>query len=449
MRRSWWIFAVVVSASQICAKAQIATTPPMGWNSWDSYGLTISEDEFKQNVTWFNTHLKPYGWQYVVIDEGWYLAHPENASTKGADQGYTLDAYGRYTPALGRFASAASGAGLKPVADYVHSLGLKFGIHIIRGIPKQAVEGDLPIADSHFHAKDAAKLDDTCRWNPDNYGVKDNAAGQAYYDSLARLYASWELDFVKVDCISRPYQQGEIRMLSSALKRSGRLIVLSLSPGPTPLAEADDVAKQAQMWRISDDFWDVWDYPEKPGEDFPQSVTRQFKLLSQWEPYAGPGHWPDADMLPFGTLGPRPGWQQARKSRLTEDETRTVFTLWSIARSPLVLGANLTQMDATTEAILNNSEVIAVDQNSTGNQVVKQSAQNWVWKAQATSAKGQYIAIFNVGDAPSAIEYTWKELGLSPGKHLARDLWLHQDVGSSQSIKTELRPHACVIYRVE
>lgn len=418
----------------------------MGWNSWDSYGLTINEDEFKQNVTWFNDHLKAYGWQYVVIDEGWYLAHPENAGTKGADQGYTMDEYGRYVPATVRFPSAANGAGFKAVADYVHSLGLKFGIHIIRGIPRQAVEHNLPIAGSQFHAADAADRTDTCEWNPDNFGVKDNAAGRAYYASVAKLYAQWGLDFLKVDCIARPYREAEIHMVSGALKATGRPIVLSLSPGPTPLDEAADVSREAQMWRISDDFWDVW--KRSRNGTFPQSVVQQFTLVSEWEKYAGPGHWPDADMLPFGTLGPHPGWQQPRKSRLTPDETQTVFTLWSIARSPLVLGTNLTEMDSATEALITNRDLLDVNQHSTENRPVVQTPEKCVWTARATSAKGWYVALFNLSDTQQQISYSWQDLGLAAGKHSAFDLISRKQLEAVAAISVNLQPHASAIYRI-
>jgi hypothetical protein len=442
MRRSVLLLALV-AALPLCGYPQVATTPPMGWNSWDSYGLTITEPEFKQNVEWFHAHLQPSGWQYVVIDEGWYLASPEKA-----DKGYTMDGNGRYIPATNRFPSAGNDRGFKPLADYVHSLGLKFGVHIIRGIPKQAVARNLPIAGSSYYAAEAADTADTCRWNHDNYGVKNNAAGQAYYDSIAKLYAGWGVDFVKVDCISQPYKIASIHMVSGALKKTCRPIVLSLSPGPTPLEDAADVAAQAQMWRISDDFWDVWNRNEIPN-DFPQSVVHQFPLLAQWERYAGPGHWPDADMLPFGWLGPDPGWLQARKSRLTTDEMRTVITLWSIARSPLILGANLPKADSTTEALLTNREVIAVSQHSTGNQARMLTPASWLWTARATSEKGDYVALFNISDSPLDRHYTWQDLGLAAGKHGARDLWLHKNLGSVSGIQVTLAPHASALYRVE
>ena len=321
----------------------LAATPPLGWNSWDSYGLSVTAQEWKSNVDWFHAHLQPAGWQYVVVDEGWYLAHPENAAGKG-DQGYTIDAYGRYTPDMGRFPD-----GLTGLASYAHSLGLRFGIHIIRGIPKEAVQRNLVIAESTFHAADAADTTDTCRWNPDNYGIKDNAAGQAYYDSLLKLYAGWGVDFLKVDCIAKPYDEHEVHMISGSIAKAARPIVLSLSPGPTPLTAAADVEKYAQMWRISDDVWDIWNDPAIPEGGFPQSVRRQFTTLANWMQYQLPGHWPDADMLPIGYLGPRPGWGQPRSSRLNHDETRTMLTLWAIARSPMVLGSNLLQLDSFTE----------------------------------------------------------------------------------------------------
>ncbi|MGB8480428.1 MAG: glycoside hydrolase family 27 protein [Acidobacteriaceae bacterium] len=442
MRRSV-LMLTFIALLPLGGYSQVATTPPMGWNSWDSYGMTITEPEFKQNVEWFHAHLQPSGWQYVVIDEGWYLASPNKA-----EQGYTLDANGRYSPAIDRFPSAGKDRGFEPLADYAHSLGLKFGIHIIRGIPKAAVARNLPIAGSNYRAAEAADTSDTCRWNHDNYGVRDNAAGQAYYDSIAKLYAGWGVDFVKIDCISQPYKTASIHMVSRALKKTGRPIVLSLSPGPTPLADASDVIQQAQMWRISDDFWDVWNRDET-SSDFPQSVVHQFPLLAQWERYAGPGHWPDADMLPIGWLGPQPGWQQARPSRLTADETRTVLTLWSIARSPLILGANLTRMDSATEAMLTNREVLAVDQNSTDNQALLHTAKTWVWTARATSKKGEYIALFNVSDAPIDLQYTWRDLGIVSGRHVVRDLWLHKELGSTNGIKLTLAPHASALYRVE
>ena len=241
-------------------------------------------------------------------------------------------------PALDRFPSAASGSGFKALADWVHAQGLKFGIHIVRGIPRGVVEQNLPIAESSFHAVDAADKDSPCPWDEGNWGVRDNEAGQAYYDSMMKLYASWGLDYIKVDCISdHPYRPTEIRQIAEAIRKTGRPIVLSLSPGPTKLEHAAEVAKYAQMWRISDDHWDIWSAPHKPGEsEFPFGVRDAFDRLAEWAPYVKPGSWPDEDMLPEGALTPHPGWGEPRMSRYTQYEQRTEFTLWAISRSPLI-----------------------------------------------------------------------------------------------------------------
>jgi alpha-galactosidase len=418
----------------------------MGWNSWDSYGLTVTEAEFKANIEWLHQHLQRYGWNYVVVDEGWYLAHAENAGKKGADQGYIISGNGLYLPATNRFPSSASDQGFKPLADYAHSLGLKFGIHIVRGIPKDAVEKNLPIAGSAFHTADAADKADLCRWNPDNYGVKANAAGQVYYDSLARLYAGWGVDFLKVDCISQPYNSGEIHMMSAALRKSGRPIVLSLSPGPTPLEQAADVRQHAQLWRISDDMWDIWS--KQPGEEtFPQSIRNQFTILSKWSSHVEPGHWPDADMLPIGYLGPRPGWGAPRQSRLTPTESRTLITLWSIARSPLILGANLTQMNSETESLLTNPEIIAVDQRSTENHPVIETADTVVWTAHQGSDR--IVAVFNLSDAATKVTETWATLGLNQPTYRVRDLWQRKDLGTQSVLNASVPAHGALLFSMK
>lgn len=440
---------IVMSAVAAAAQMPLAPTPPLGWNSWDSYGLTVTEAQFKANVSWFHQHLQPYGWQYVVIDEGWYLAHPDNS----ANPGYTVSPDGLYLPAADRFPSVGKVDTFKPVADYVHSLGLKFGIHIIRGISREAVKRNLPIAGSSFHAADVADTSDTCQWNSDNYGVKNNAAGQAYYDSLMKLYASWGVDFLKVDCISSPYRAASIHMIDAAIRKTGRPIVLSLSPGPTPLAEAADVQQSAQLWRISNDLWDIWNKPHDEG-GFPQNLKDQFSLLAEWEPYAGPGHWPDADMLPIGYLGPHPGWGQPRESRFTRNEERTLITLWAIARSPLILGANLTRMDAATGSLLTNPEVLDVDQHTTGNHAVAQVAKSdkiVIWVAREKS--DTILAIFNRSDNPARVKLPeWKKLGdqfgLDQASYRVRDLWLRKNLGTRRSLSVMVPAHGAVLYRL-
>jgi alpha-galactosidase len=424
---------------------ELASTPPMGWNSWDGYGTTIKEDEFKANVDGFAKHLKPFGWQYVVVDMEWFVTNPKPEGNSKESQ-FALDPNGRYIPALNRFPSSADGAGLKPLADYAHSLGLKFGIHILRGIPKQAVENNLPIAGTSYRAADAADTSDTCPWNPDNYGLDSRKpAAQAYYDSIARLYADWQVDLIKVDCIaSHPYKGEEIRMLSEALRKTGRPVVLSLSPGPAPVEKVDEMRKYANMWRISDDIWDLWHSTVK----YPQGLGDQFANVAKWAGLSEPGHWPDADMLPLGRLGPAPGWGQARDTRLSHDEQRTLVTLWCMFPSPLMIGGELPAADDWTLSLLTNSEVLDVDQHSKQNHPVISNDQTVAWVAHAESGDGQYVAIFNISESSAALRLEWKDLGLSQKSYQLRDLWEHKNLGVARSLVLTLPSHGSALYRL-
>jgi alpha-galactosidase len=440
-----WTLMVQAAANPTNAEEEglLAAKPPMGWNSWDSYAETISESDIKANAVWMAEHLKSYGWEYIVVDEGWYVTN-HSTETNGGTPEFSLDANGRYIPAANSIPSAEQGAGFKPLADYIHSLGLKFGIHILRGIPKEAVRKNLPIAGTSYHAKAAADVSDSCPWNTYNYGLKAGSpAAQAYYNSIAKLYADWGVDFLKVDCISsHPYKGDEIRMLSAALRKVRRSIVLSLSPGPAPLDKASELRRYAQMWRISDDIWDVW-FSDK---DFPQGVGNQFARAAKWAASSGPGHWPDADMLPIGRLEPVAGWEKPRTSRLTHDEQRTLLTLWSIFRSPLMMGGNLTLSDDWTQSALTNAELIGVDQRSTGSHAVISTDKAAVWLSTPESGNGAYVAVFNLDATPQSFHYSWKELGLTRANYNLRDLWEHEDLGSKEFVDVTLPTHGSAIY---
>jgi len=442
--------ALILAALTIAAAAQQPSAPPMGWNSWDAYGLAIDEAQYKANAQVLAT-LKSYGWNYAVIDEGWFLENPESAD-KPEQLKYTLDANGRTNPAINRFPSAENGAGFKPIADFTHTLGLKFGIHIIRGIPKRAVAQNLPIANSQFHSTDAADQTDTCPWNPDNWGVQDNSAGQAYYDSLMALYANWGVDFLKVDCIAdHPYRITEIRMIAAAIKKTGRPIVLSLSPGPTQLAHAAEVGQLANMWRIADDIWDGWEFK---GQKWPNGLLSAFDNLARWAPYNKPGNWPDADMLPWSYLGPTPGWGKPRQSNMTQDEQRTQFTLWAIARTPMILGANLTKLDDFTKSLLVNKEVIAISQTTTESEELATYPEDplrpRLWKARTAGPHPKtYIAVFNLKAEPLTRDIPWSSFRLAEKPHATYDIWSEKQIPAAKSLHTEIPPHGCALFRVE
>jgi hypothetical protein len=248
---------------------------------------------------------------------------------------------------------------------------------------------------------------------------------------------------IKVDCISsRPYKGDEIRMLSTALGKTGRSIVLSLSPGPAPLEKTDEMRQYSQMWRISNDIWDLW----HSTVEYPQGLGDQFANVAKWAGVAQPGHWPDADMLPLGRLGPEPGWGQVRDTRLTHDEQRTLMTLWSIFPSPLMVGGELPSADAWTTSLLTNPEVIAMDQHSTGNHPVITTDKVVVWVAQSSLTKSQYLAVFNISESSQAFQYAWKDLGFTGPKYKLRDLWQGKDTGVAASMKVTVPPHGVVLY---
>ena len=449
-------FALAALAATTVQAQNLAPTPPMGWNSWDAYGLTINEDDFKANATVL-AGIVQYGWQYAVIDEGWYMQDP--FADKLETRKYVWDENGILIPVEKRFPSSAGGAGFKPLADWVHAQGLKFGIHIVRGIPRQVVDANLPIAGTSFHAEDAADKTSPCPWDDGNWGVKDNAAGQAYYDSMLKLYAGWGLDFIKVDCISaRPFRPTEIRQIAEAIKKTGRPIVLSLSPGPTALSDAAFVGKYAQMWRLSDDHWDGWTLERKPGDgEYPFGIRDAFDRLAEWAVYVKPGNWPDQDMLPWGYLGPHPGMGQARQSRETKEEQRTEFTLWAISRSPLILGANLTRLDDFTRSLITNQNMLFMNQNLTYSHPVDTASvpgfeHARVWRGTINQPGAgnyaEYFAFFNLDEKTVTLRATWKQLGLDGAKHAAENMWTETTGKASKEISVTLPAHGSTVYEI-
>lgn len=361
-----------------------ATTPPMGWNSWDCFATTVTEAQTKAQADFMAAKLKSHGWQYITVDIQWYEPGAKSHAYR-ADATLIMDGFGRLQPAPNRFPSAADGSGFKSLAAYVHSLGLKFGVHLMRGIPRQAVEKNLPILGTQLHAQDIANRDDICPWNPDMFGVDTTKPGaQEYYDSVFALFAEWGVDYVKVDDISRPYlkHQAEIEAVRRAIDRTGRPIVLSLSPGETILEAAPHAAAHANLWRISDDFWDRW-----------LALRDQFARLAAWNSHRVPGAWPDADMLPLGTLV-----LGERTTRFTPDEQRTLLTLWSIARSPLMHGGDLTKTDAFTLSLLTNDDVLAVNQHSANNRPLFNRDDLIAWIADVPNSPDKYLAVFNTRD---------------------------------------------------
>lgn len=396
------LFILFFSISNVEVQAQSdkkfhdwAATPPMGWNSWDCYGPTVTEAEVKANADYMAKYLKSYGWDYIVVDIRWYVGNDKAHGYNEKDPDYVLDQYGRFLPAVNRFPSAAGGKGFKPLADYLHKKGLKFGIHIMRGIPVIAVKQNLPIKGTNVTARDIYSDKDQCSWLRDMYTVVPGKPGaQEYYNSLFELYASWGLDFVKIDDLSSPiYFEEEINMIRKAIDRTGRKIVLSTSPGETPIAHADHVQKNANMWRTVGDFWDSW-----------QQLKEHFEVFERWNKWRSYGAYPDGDMLPMGKIGIRAERGNPRMTNFTPDEQYTLMTLWSIFKSPLMFGGNLPDNDPFTLSLLTNKKVLKVLNESINNKPIFTDENKAAWIADEPGTGAKYLAVFNTTDQKIAIE---------------------------------------------
>lgn len=419
-----------------------ASTPPMGWNSYDAWGTSVTEDQVLDNARYMRDHLLSHGWKYIIIDARWYDSvspyDDRNFTRERSGANLFADEFGRLLPATNRFPSAIESRGFKSLADQIHAMGLKFGFHMMRGIPRQAVKAKTPIQDSNFTAADAGNTASICGWCPDMYGVRNNEAGQAWYDSCARLWSAWGIDFVKVDDLSNPYSAPEIEMLRKAFDRCGHPIVFSTSAGPTEPSRADHVSRNANMWRISGDFWDRW-----------ADLDRAFDLLGQWQGVGGPGHWPDADMIPFGHIGIKCTIAGGdRQTRFSRDEQLALMSLWVLAPSPLMLGNNLPDTDEWTLALLTNDEALRIDQDPLGRpgRRVMQTKGTEIW-VKTLEDGSQAIGLFNRSAAPQAVELRWADAGLT-GKQSLRDVWADKDLGVFEAqYSVQVPRHGAILLR--
>lgn len=417
-----------------------AQTPPMGWNSWDCYGPTVTEAEVKANADYMAANLKKFGWEYVVTDIRWFVENDKAGGYNQADPRYVIDKYGRYQPAVNRFPSAADGKGFKALADYVHSKGLKYGIHIMRGIPKKAVQEKMPILGTNGITADMIYTTDMqCKWLQDNYTiVADKPGAQEYYNSIMALYASWGVDFIKVDDLSAPYHEGEINLIRKAIDNCGRKIVLSTSPGETPIQDAAHVSSHANMWRMVDDVWDTWPH-----------ITHLMDVSQKWYPYIAPGTWPDCDMIPLGRISVRGERGEDRMTRLTKDEQYLLMTFFTIFKSPLMFGGDLPSNDAFTLSLLTNDEVLKMHRESTAVKQLYQKDGQIAVTSKNPKDGSTYLALFNISDSEKEVSVALPDMGITTrvkvtdmwsGKTRSEDLW--------GTLSATLKPHSSVLYKL-
>ena len=412
----------------------LCPTPPMGWNSWDCYGAAVTEDVVRKNAEYMAKNLKEYGWEYIVVDIEWF--EPNAKSHTYNDYTHLIfDEFSRLMPAENRFPSAKGGKGFAPLSEYVHSLGLKFGIHILRGIPRECAKKNTAILGTDKRALDIALVSSTCPWNTDMYGVDPTKEGaQEYYDSLFALYASWGVDFVKVDDIARPYHKGEVELIRNAIDKCGRDMVLSLSPGAAALSEAEHLGKHANMWRMTDDFWDTW-----------KQLFDMFERCRNWQNLRTVGSWPDCDMLPLGKVcicddGGRP-------TRFTKDEQMTHMALWCIFRSPLFFGGDMTFNDEWTDSLMKNKDLVDLLNNSTDNRELYRDEKGAVvWYAKSTSDNSFYIAQFNTSDVDRVISTPLSLFDLESA--CAKELFSKDEFKFTEHIYSLVPFHGVKIYKI-
>jgi hypothetical protein len=418
-----------------------AKTPPMGWNSWDCYGPTVEEHEVKANADYMAANLKEFGWEYIVVDIRWFVENDKAGGYNQTDPRYVLDEYGRYLPAVNRFPSAKDGKGFTELANYIHQKGLKFGIHIMRGIPKVAVENKLPIKGTNgITADQIYTTENQCEWLKDNYTILAEKEGsQAYYNSIFELYAAWGVDFIKIDDLSAPiYHKDEIEMIRKAIDNSGRPIVLSTSPGPTPIDAAAHVSDNANMWRMVNDVWDSWWH-----------IKNLFEVSEKWYAHNNAGTWPDCDMIPLGRLSIRGERGEDRMSNLTKEEQYTLMTLFTIFKSPLFFGGDLPSNDAFTLSLLTNKEVLKMHGESTDVRLLFQEDGKVAITSKNQKTGETYLALFNISETDTLeITVNLTDLSLN-GNVKVTNMWSGEEVGMFKDAFTQnIDAHDSGLYEI-
>ena len=461
--------AIAVSSLRMSVSAQgtLAPRPPMGWNSYNSFGSAVHEDEVRANADYMAQNLHQYGWSTIVVDFLWAYANPPGSTISDAPQmrladgayipWLAMDEWGRLLPNTDKFPSAFGGQGFKPLGDYVHSLGLQFGIHIMRGIPRQAVWARSPVKGTQgITADQIADTNSVCSWNNHMYGLDMRKPGaQEYLNSLLALYAGWGVDFIKVDDISRPYGTQEIEGYRKAIGLCGRPVVLSISPGETPLKDSAHVKQYANMWRMADDFWDSW-----------EQLLKMYDYARSWQGIGGPGHWPDCDMIQIGKISKRGPVGPERYSRFTENELYTHMSFWCIYRSPLMLGGNLPDNRELEKKLFTNDEVLDVDQHGLNPRQLSKTGGHMIWvsdidpvagatgsgrnnrASHSRSSGGWYVGLFNIGEVSQDITINFAQLGYK-GRLAVRDLWQRQDKGIFKKQYTStIPPHGVALIKL-
>lgn len=424
----------------------LASTPPMGWNSFDSYCVEISEPACFENLKVFVERFKPLGYEYFVIDAGWYIEYrlmpgsliPVTGDDRIID--YNINEFGYYIPSKTYFKN-----GLKPLADECHKHGVKFGLHIMRGIPRKSHELNTPVKGTPYCARDIADTSSICDWSPLNYGIDMSKNGsQEYYDGFIRQLADYGVDFIKADDIVE--FPDEIEAVVKAIKKTGRPIVLSLSPGDRVSGNSVGTYEKADMLRVTGDVWD-----RQP------DIDKCFDSWLSWQ-YVSvrDGFWLDMDMIPFGELRvtkPKDSPQNQishegchRMDCFSPAQKKTFITMRAMSASPLFMGGVLSTLDDDSLRLLTNREMIACNQNGVMGRLIENRHYVQIWRVEEKNTDGNagWIGIFNRLDEVNKVETSLKSFGSKPGAYEMLDVWGNRPYATGPM---ELGPHECVFIR--
>jgi alpha-galactosidase len=392
------VFAIIILMASGCKNQQVAQSvvcakPPMGFNSYDSYGVFLNQETAKKIMGNMAQKYKPYGYEYFVMDAGWYYEFDVDPATKLPQHPLhsvpvlsNLDEYGLPEPSKVYFPD-----GIKVLADYAHVRGLKFGLHLMRGVFRQAVKENCKIKGTNILLKDIVDTLNICSWSDLCYGVDMKKPGAyKYYESMVDKMASWGVDFIKYDDITGFPE--EIDAIVDAINRCKQKIVLSLSAGLDAKIENLSCYQNSNMLRITDDIWDNQ-----------HSIDMSFVAMKKYQGRGIPGFWPDLDMIALGPLEVNdlnreigPTKKGARSSLFDKNQAQTFITQRAIFASPLIIGGDLLTMDDFTYKLLTNKDMITCNQNGvTGLQVYDQDSLE-IYKAPLRNKVTEgWLAVFN------------------------------------------------------
>lgn len=451
------------------------SAPPLGWNSYDGFGCHIYESLCMEELAAFAQHFAPHGYEYFVIDNGWFseqqlmeadgfkLPRVQHAEPEHV----CIDDFGIPQPSVCFFPN-----GFRPIVDFGRAHGIKIGLHLMRGIPRKAVEANTPIKGTKFRARDIADVEDTCAWCDYMYGIDMSKPGaQAYLDSVIEQFAQWGVEFVKVDDVS--HRPAEVEGYVRAVETASGPICLSLSPGNHTNKRFLDTYRDSAMCRITKDIWD-----NQPDIDV------AFNYWKSWQGLEEPGFYPDLDMIPFGELCvlKRPenfkrgananfcaGQLMHHRCTLTEAQKETFITQRAMSASPLMIGGRLHTMDPHSVRLLTHPDVLACNQNGVMGADLRPSPEGleiFVTPERSLDATGMqryegsdrgWVGVFNRSAEPVRIALGPAQLGLKrrcdeaeTPVHVLRDIWRggeHQVVDDSVDI--EIAAHGVAFYRFE